>query len=27
VLLLGPNLTPEEHALTLETFHPLLQSA
>src|SRR5437879_12370172 len=27
VLLLRPNLTPEERALTLETFRPMLQSA
>jgi alkanesulfonate monooxygenase SsuD/methylene tetrahydromethanopterin reductase-like flavin-dependent oxidoreductase (luciferase family) len=27
VLLLGPNLTPEERALTLETFRPMLRSA
>jgi len=26
VLLLGPSLTPEERALTLETFRPMLQS-
>ena len=25
VLLLGPNLTPEERALTLETFRPMIQ--
>ena len=27
VLLLGQNLTPEERALALETFRPMLQSA
>jgi len=27
VLLLRPNLTPEEHALVLEAFHPMLQTA
>ena len=27
VLLLRPNLTPEERALTLEAFRPMLQSA